>query len=192
MIGVLDPARAEADLTAGALACPNCATPLRPWGHARRRRVRDLHAPDIRLRPRRARCPGCSATHVLLPGTVLPRRADTTATIGTALAGAAAGQGHRRIAAELARPVSTVRRWLRAVRGDAHRERLRVGALRLLARLDREAISALAPRPTRLAEALDAVAAAALAVRARIAPHASIWAVVAAVTRWELLGVPGG
>jgi hypothetical protein len=42
----------------------------------------------------------------------------------------------------------------------------------------------------RLAEALAAVAAAALAVRARLAPHASIWAVVAAVTGWRLLPFP--
>jgi transposase-like protein len=190
MIGILDPASVEADLASGALACPSCATSLRPWGHARLRRVRDLHAPELQLRPRRARCPGCAATHVLLPGTVLPRRADTTAIIGTALAGAAAGHGHRRIAAELARPISTVRRWLRAVRGT-HSERLRASALNLLARLDRDAIRGLAPRPNRLAEALDAVAAAALAVRARLAPHAPIWAVMAAVTGWRLLPLPG-
>lgn len=82
-----------------------------------------------------------------------------------------------------------MRRWLRAVRG-AHAERLRGGALNLLARLDRDAIAGLAPRPNPLAEALDAVAAAALAVRARLAPHAPIWAVVAAVTGWQPAGRP--
>ena len=60
-------------------------------GHARPRRVRDLASTTQLLRPRRARCTGCGTTHVLLPGAVLPRRADTTTVIGTALgAGAAA------------------------------------------------------------------------------------------------------
>lgn len=38
MIGILDVARAEADLAAGELACPNCGATLRRWGHARTRR----------------------------------------------------------------------------------------------------------------------------------------------------------
>ncbi len=40
MIIVLDVEQAEADLTAGRLACPRCAVPLRPWSWARMRRVR--------------------------------------------------------------------------------------------------------------------------------------------------------
>ena len=86
------------------------------------------------LRPRRARCSGCRASHVLLAGTVLPRRADTTAVIGTALLASARGAGHRHIAADLARPAGTVRRWLRAVRGE-HLEWLRRQAVERLARL---------------------------------------------------------
>jgi len=65
----------------------------------------------VTLRPRRARCPACRATHVLLPALVAPRRADTTAGIGAALQASADRIGYRRIAAELDRPVSTVRRW---------------------------------------------------------------------------------
>jgi hypothetical protein len=38
---------------------------------------------------------------VLLPGAVLPRRADTTAVIGTALLASARGRGYRWIAANL-------------------------------------------------------------------------------------------
>ena len=145
MIGVAVPDRVETDLAAGAIACPGCGGALRPWGHARARRVRDLIT-TVALRPRRARCSACRATHVLLPGTVLPRRADTTAVIGTALLASARGGGHRRIAADLARPAITVRRWLRAVRGE-HAEWLRAAAIDRLAQLDRDIIST---RPDRL------------------------------------------
>ena len=51
-----------------------------------------------RLRPRRVICCGCRRTHVLPPVSVLERRADAVTVIGAALAGAAAGLGHRRIA----------------------------------------------------------------------------------------------
>jgi Domain of unknown function (DUF6431) len=188
VIGVAVPDRVETDLAAGAIACPGCGAALRPWGHARPRRVRDLTT-TRQLRPRRARCSGCRATHVLLPGTVLPRRADTTAVIGTALLASARGAGHRQIAADLARPAVTVRRWLRAVRGE-HLEWLRVQAIERLARLDRDVISTLAPTGTRLGDALNALAAAALTQQTRLAPHVPAWDLVAAVTRWRLLPLP--
>jgi hypothetical protein len=189
VIGVAVPEKVETDLAAGAITCPGCGGALRPWGHARARRVRDLTA-TVALRPRRARCAACRATHVLLPGTVLPRRADTTAVIGTALLASARGAGHRRIAADLARPAVTVRRWLRAVRGE-HPEWLRTTAIDRLARLDRDVVSTLAPTGSRLGDALNAVAAAALAHRARLAPRVPVWDLVAAVTRWRLLPLPG-
>jgi len=71
VIGVAVPDRVETDLAAGAIACPGCGGALRPWGHARARRVRDLTT-TVALRPRRARCSAYRATQVLLPGTVLP------------------------------------------------------------------------------------------------------------------------
>lgn len=191
MIGVGDFERVEADLASGAIACPGCGAVLRPWGHARPRRVRDLASSALVLRPRRARCTGCRATHVLLPGAVLPRRADTTAVIGTALLASARGIGYRRIAADLHRPPATVRRWVRAVRG-AHTEWLRTQAIERLAVLDRDVISTLCPAGSRLADALNAIAAAALIMRARLAPQAPIWTLVAAVTGWRLLPVPAG
>lgn len=101
------------------------------------------------------------------------------------------GAGHRRIASDLARPAATVRRWLRAVRGE-HAEWLRTQAVGRLGVLDRDIISTLAPTGSRLGDALNAVAAAALAYRARLAPHVPIWDLVAAVTRWRLLPLPGG
>ena len=90
---------------------------LRPWGYGRTRRVRDHDSTTLTLRPRRARCGACGVTQVLLPGSVLPRRADTTAVIGTALLASTRGAGYRRIAKDISRPLSTVRRWLRSVRG---------------------------------------------------------------------------
>jgi len=63
--------------------------------------------------PRRARCTGCGATHVLLPVLLLVRRADTAAVIGAGLTAKATGAGHRLIAALLGRPAETVRGWLR-------------------------------------------------------------------------------
>ena len=80
------------------------------------------------LRPRRARCVTCAATHVLLPAVVAPRRADT-AVVGAALQASARGVGYRAIAARLRRPVSTVRRWIRAGRDPAHAAWLRGQAL---------------------------------------------------------------
>ncbi|HEY1919837.1 MAG TPA: helix-turn-helix domain-containing protein [Streptosporangiaceae bacterium] len=65
------------------------------------------------LRPRRVRCAGCGGTHVLLPASVLVRRADGCSVIGAALADAAAGMGHRQVAERAGRPASTVRGWLR-------------------------------------------------------------------------------
>jgi transposase len=60
---------------------------------------------------------------MLLLGSVLPRRADTTAVTDTALLASALGVGYRRIAADIGRSLSTVRRWLRSVRGG-HTQRL--------------------------------------------------------------------
>ena len=62
-------------MTGGQLACPDCPGMLAPWGFARPRGIRGIGP----LRPRRARCAGCLVTHVLLPVTVLLRRADAAA-----------------------------------------------------------------------------------------------------------------
>jgi hypothetical protein len=50
---------------------------------------------------------------VLLPVTLLLRRADTAEVIVAGLTARAAGVGHRRVAAGLGRPTETVRGWLR-------------------------------------------------------------------------------
>ena len=62
----------------------------------------------------------CHHTHVLLPAVVAPRRADTTTVIGAALPASARAIGYRRIAASIGRPLSTVRRRIRAGRHPQH------------------------------------------------------------------------
>lgn len=50
---------------------------------------------------------------MLLPASVLLRRADAVDVIGAGLLAAAGGLGHRRVAGVVGRPASTVRGWLR-------------------------------------------------------------------------------
>jgi hypothetical protein len=110
----------EASLLGGALACPGCDGALSPWGHARRRRIGTLTAGmALVLRPRRAICSRCGITHVLLPANLLARRGVDVAVIGTALTLAAHGRGCETIARTLARPVGTVRAWIRRARSRA-------------------------------------------------------------------------
>ena len=102
----------ERRLAAGRLRCPACAGRLAGWGHARERVIRGAGGIGWRLRPRRSRCAECGGTHVLLPVSCLLRRADGAAVIWAGLAASAAGAGHRKIAARLGCPASTVRGWL--------------------------------------------------------------------------------
>ena len=107
-----DPETVEADLAAGRLRCPSCAGALRPWGWSTPRSVRTLSG-ERHLRPRRAHCPSCEVSPVLLPAWCLPRRRDAAEVVLSALAAKAGGDGHRKIAARIGRPPGTVRGWLR-------------------------------------------------------------------------------
>lgn len=109
-VGV-DRAVVETALCGGGLCCPasGCGRRLAPWGSARERGVRGVG----RLTPRRARCTGCRRTHVLLPASVLLRRADAVTVIGVGLLAKVSGCGHRRVAELVGRAASTVRGWLR-------------------------------------------------------------------------------
>ena len=106
-------------------------------------------------------------------GADVPRRrrvvVDDVELVGSALLASARGTGYRRIAADLGRPLSTVRRWIRAVRDAEHVEWLRAQAVEWLARVDRDVLGGLQPEATRLGEALTALAAAAVTLRARVA-----------------------
>lgn len=115
----LDGAAVETDLCSGLIGCPvvGCGGVLGPWGSARERVVRGAG----RLLPRRGRCRGCGRTQVLLPASVLLRRADAATVIGTAFLAKAGGAGHRPIAVLLGVPPSTVRGWLRRIGSVAER-----------------------------------------------------------------------
>lgn len=108
----VDQVRVESRLAAGQVSCPGCSGALRPWGWGR---ARVVHGIDGTLRPRRSRCSTCLVTHVLLPVTVLVRRAYAVEVIGAALLARGDGAGHRTIGRQLELPAATVRGWLRVM-----------------------------------------------------------------------------
>jgi hypothetical protein len=182
-----DAAEVERRLGAGRLVCPGCGGVLAGWGHARPRTVRG-ESGRVPVRPRRAVCRGCRITHVLLPVGVLVRRADTVGVIGAAVAAKAAGMGARPIAAQLDRPLGTVRGWL--VRFGGRVEAVRGWFTRLLCAVAVDPVPP-APAGSVWADALAAVTAAAAAVMARFAVvTVTVWQVVAAVSGGRLLA-PG-
>jgi hypothetical protein len=186
---VASPEQTDDALQAGRIACPGCRGKLRPHGYARTRTVRDVGAARLTLTPRRARCTGCGATHVLLPAELTARRADSTAAIGVALlAKAEHGHGHRRIAASMGRPSSTVRRWLRGVRGGQV-ERLRRAGVAEVNRLDAEQLPSVLEHLNRspLWRALNVLAIAARTARQRYGSTVPPWALIGWYVRGQLI-----
>lgn len=179
-----DVAGVERRLRDGQLSCPDCSGVLTGWGHARRRVLRGVDG-QMSLRPRRSRCRGCGATHVLLPVVALLRRADTAEVIGAALGAKAQGVGFRAIAAGLGRPAETVRGWLRRFAGRL--EPARWVFTRLLRVLDPDPVMP-EPQPTGWADAVAAIRAAARAAAIRFALGAVTWPQVAvAISSGRLL-----
>ena len=172
-----DAGRVERLLEEGGLSCPGCGGRLAGWGHGRRRAVfrRGRRVRRV-VRPRRSRCTACGVTHMLLPAVMLARRADEARVIGAAVTAAARGGGHRRIAAELEVPESTVRRWLG--RFAARAGQVREIFTRLAAALSADPVP-LAPAGSAVADAVVAVAAAAVAITGR-------WPQLTAVSPWEI------
>ncbi len=160
LLTAVSPERLEADLAAGAIACPGCGGRLSRWGFARPREVRMLHGVRS-VTPRRAYCQGCGVTHVLAPAWSVPRRRDGAEVIGEALAHAARGEGHHLIARRLGRPPGTVRGWLRAARARA--ESLRACGAKWTHSLDPGELAAVTPAGSELGDAVEAIM---LAVRA--------------------------
>ncbi len=175
MLLFLEETRLVSALGSGELACPasSCSGRLRPWGHARLRRIRLLGGRRVRLTPQRARCGHCRTTHVLLPAWAAPRRGVDIATIGTSLASRLRGDSHRHIGTCLGIPADTVRGWLRRLTSRA--EELRGHALDHLAGLEPDA-AWLVPTGCPLGDALATLAAAVEAARRRFAygPE-SVW-----------------
>jgi hypothetical protein len=191
MIEVFDTAAAGIALARRKLGCPDCRMPLRPWGHARERTVRDLGGALATIRPDRALCPGCKVTHVVLDARLLPRRAYAAGLIGQALVAAAPGSGHRRIALDLDIPAGTVRGWIRGARRSA--AGLRVTGIRAALAYDQDAL----PAPSGAGDlgfALECLAAAAVAVGRRLGlEHVSPWAMINVLTGGRLLAMaPAG
>ena len=178
------PSVLEADLAAGRLRCPGCGGPLRAWGHARERSVRTLDGALRTLRPRRACCERCDATHVLLPAWCVPRRRDGTEVIGAALLGKAHGEGHRRIAARLGRPPGTVRGWLRAF--TARAEAIEECARRTASMIDITTVGRDAGSP--LATSVDALGIATRRCRLRLRMSGTPWELAVVLTGGLLHG----
>jgi len=189
VIVVACPERAERILQAGNMGCPRCPGRLRPFGHGRTRTVRGRGTATLRVTPRRARCGDCGGTQILLPATLTVRRADSTEVIGTALAAKAGGAGFRAIAATLARPVSTVRSWLRRI-PERHARWLYERAVDRAVQIDRELLVGPAQYPTVLGQALNLLAGAALRYRERLGLTDPVWALIGFFARGRLLAPP--
>lgn len=172
-----DQVRVESRLAAGVVDCPDCRQGvLRPWGWARPREVRGIAE---MLRPRRGRCRQCLITHVLLPVTVLARRAYAAEVIGAALLARSGGSGHRPIGARLGVPAATVRGWLRVMAA-----RLEPVRLHLLQVARRAGVDRVVPK-AQGSPWLDMVAALGAAMAA-VTSRFGVFGVLGPVTAWQL------
>ena len=184
-VGV-DRAAVETALCGGGLRCParGCRQRLGPWGSARERSVRGAG----RLTPRRARCTGCRRTHVLLPASVLLRRADAVTVIGAALLAKASGCGHRRVAELVGRSAMTVRGWMRRITAVADR------VLAVFAAAAAEfGVEFVAPAPTTgpVGAVVELVGALARAVARRLGGSCEPWRSAAVLSGGRLLAPTG-
>lgn len=177
-----DAAAVETALAGGELGCPDCGARLGPWGWARRRQVRYRERFEW-YRPRRARCRSCRRTHVLLAVFCLVRRRDLVEVIGAALEAKQAGLGHRRIAAELELPATTVRGWLRRFAANAE---FVCGQFVAIAHLLDRDLGRLEPRGSPFADALDAIGIAAAAAARRFGPS-PVWSFASGASAGRLL-----
>jgi Domain of unknown function (DUF6431) len=172
----------EGELVGGRLACPSCRGVLGPWGHARRRVLR-CRSGDRWLRPRRARCRGCTGTHVLLPDLCLLRRQDEVSVIGAAIVASVMGEAYRRIAARLGVHADTVRGWLRRF-GDRARL-IRSHFTRCAVALDPE-LGPVMPAGSGVADAVEVIAVAGRAWVLRFGPGEP-WQIASRLSGGELL-----
>ncbi|MGH3124016.1 MAG: hypothetical protein ACRDND_23775 [Streptosporangiaceae bacterium] len=118
---------------------------------------------------------------MLLPVTVLARRAYAVEVIGAALAARAGGAGHRRIGAQLQIPATTVRGWLRVMGARLEATRLHLLQVAHRAGVDQPVPKALGS-PWR--DLLAALGAATAAVTGRF----GVLGVFGPVTGWQVAG----
>jgi hypothetical protein len=125
---------------------------------------------------------------VLLPASVLLRRADAATVIGTALLAKAGGAGHRPIAVLLAVPASTVRGWLRRIVSIAERVLAVLAATAAQLGSEFVAPAATADPVAAVVEMLGAVSA---AMARRLGGSCLPWRLATILTGGRLLA-PGG
>lgn len=174
----------EAALRAGHYRCSACGRGrLRPWGFARRRRLRD-RGREVFLRPRRCRCASCHVTHVLLSNVAFLRRRDLAEVIGEALlARFMDGVSRAAVARRAGVHADTVRGWFRSFARRAEEIRVVFGAL--AHRLD-PMLAPIAPRGFAPLDALEAIGVAAATARRQLGP-APLWSFVSGATGGLLL-----
>jgi hypothetical protein len=179
-----DPVEVEATLAAGGYCCVACGVGrLRPWGFARRRRLRD-RGREVELRPRRSRCVSCLVTHVLLPTVLLLRRRDLAEVIGEALhARFVEGRSRAKVASAAGVPVWAARRW--CGRFEVRAEEIRVVFTGWAHRLD-ASLGAIEARGSPAVDALEAIGAAGAAAARRFGPG-PLWGFVAGASGGLLL-----
>ncbi len=179
-----DAERVEARLVAGDYRCGACGMGrLRPWGFARRRRLRDRGG-ELVVRPRRGRCGSCLVSHVLLPTVALLRRRDLAEVIGEALrARFVEGKSRAAVAAEAGVVPGTARNWLR--RFAARSPEIRALFSTWAHDLD-GSLGAIRARGSPPADALEAIGVAAAAAARRLGPGA-LWGFAAGVSGGLLL-----
>jgi hypothetical protein len=182
-----DALEVERKLRDGRLACPLCRGRLAPWSHARQRIVFGEGVLRWRLTPRRARCVGCGVTHVLLPVNMLIRRRDEIGVIGAALRLAGEGISCEAIARSLGRPTGLVRGWVRRLAGRAEQVRAVFTVLQVALDSDPPPIESASWPSSPVADAVHAIAAAAVAAGRRFVFTVSPWELAAAVTSGSLL-----
>lgn len=181
---------AEEHLTAGSLYCPRCRGRLARWGFGRTRTIRSHGRTTVALRPRRVRCTDCRDTHIVVPAAFQARRADTTAVIGEALLDKAKGLGYRRIARQLDRPESTVRRWLRRTT-PAHLNWIYQQGVQRLVQTAPEALAGQKFTGNLLRDSLSVLGAAAYSDRRRFGFTDPPWTLIGSYTFGRLLAPPG-
>jgi hypothetical protein len=125
---------------------------------------------------------------VLLPASVLLRRADAVEVIGAGLLAAAGGLGHRRVAGQVERPVSTVRGWLARTVVVADRV---VAVCAAVAAGFAVSFAPPAPAATAVARMVEMVGAMGRAAGRRLGGSRSPWRLAALVTSGRLLAPAG-
>lgn len=125
---------------------------------------------------------------MLLPASVLLRRADAVTVIGAALLGKATGAGHRPIAALLQVPASTVRGWLRRIVTVAQRVLAVFAAV--AAQLGTE-FTPPAPTADPVAAVVELLGALASAAARRLGGSCSSWRLAAVLSGGRLLTPTG-